>query len=59
MIKAILFPSDFFSIREVDSSFQNEYEAVIENGDFDVFFYDYEKFAKARILHEQKYNFMQ
>ena len=35
MIKAILFPSDFFSIREVDSSFQNEYEAVIENGDFE------------------------
>lgn len=50
MIKAILFPSDFFSIREVDSSFQNEYEAVIENGDFDVFFYDYEQFAKDGTL---------
>jgi hypothetical protein len=34
MIKAILFPSD------VDSCYQNEYEAVIESGDYQFYLYD-------------------
>lgn len=50
MIKAILFPSDVFSIREVDSSYQNEYEAVIESGDFQIYLYDYEEFVRNGIL---------
>lgn len=46
MKKAILFPSDFFSIREVDPCYQKEYEAAVNNGDFQIFFYDYEEFIR-------------
>ena len=54
MIKTILFPCEMFSINEVDSCFQKEFDAVIENGDFEVVFYDYEEFAKEGTLHLSK-----
>jgi len=50
MIKAILFPCEIFSIREIDSCYQNEYDAVIQNGDFEVVFYDYEEFVREGSL---------
>lgn len=50
MIKAILFPCEIFSIREVDSCYQDEYNAVIQNGDFEIIFYDYEEFVRDGTL---------
>lgn len=50
-IKAVLFPCDFFSINEVDSSYQAEYDAVVSNGNFDIYFYNYDEFIEEGILH--------
>lgn len=50
MIKVVLFPCGIFSIREVDSCYQNEYDAVIQNGDFEIIFYDYEEFVREGTL---------
>ena len=54
MLNTILFPCEMFSINKVDICFQKEYDAVIENGDFDILFYDYEEFVKDGILHLSK-----
>ena len=54
MIKAILFPCEMFAINEVDSCYQNEFDAVVENGDFELFFYDYEEFVRDGDLHLNK-----
>lgn len=54
MIKAILFPCEMFAINEVDSCYQNEFDAVVENGDFELFFYDYEEFVRDGVLHLNK-----
>lgn len=51
MIKAVLFPCEIFSIREVDSCYQNEYEAVVESGEYEIYFYDYEEFVRDGTLH--------
>lgn len=54
MIKGILFPCEMFSINEVDSCFKSEFDSVIQNGGFEIFFYDYEEFVKDGILHLNK-----
>lgn len=47
MIDAILFPCEMFSLKQVDSCFQKEFDAVTKNGNFEIIFYDYEKFAES------------
>lgn len=47
MIDAILFPCEMFSIKQVDSCFQKEFDAATKNGNFEIIFYDYEKFAES------------
>lgn len=54
MIKAVLFPCDYFSIREVDSSYQNEFDAVKRDGGYEIYFYDYEGFVREGILRLNK-----
>lgn len=46
MIDAILFPCEMFSINQVDSCFQSEFDAVSKNGNFEIILYDYEEFAE-------------
>lgn len=41
--KVILFPSSYFSIKEVDEDFKKEYEAVKETGLFDVILFGYDQ----------------
>ena len=36
-----------FSIKQVDSCFQKEFDAATKNGNFEIIFYDYEKFAES------------
>lgn len=43
MIKTILFPSSYFSIRNVDEELQAEYDAVKETGLFDIVLFSYDK----------------
>lgn len=43
MINAILFPSSYFSAKEVDEDLQKEYEAVKETGLFDIIIFGYDK----------------
>lgn len=43
MVNTIVFPSSFFDIRKVDEDLQEEYDAVIETGLFDVVIFGYEK----------------
>lgn len=50
MIKAVLFPSEVFSIKEVDSCFESEFNAAKENGNFEIYFYDYEEFVSSGVL---------
>lgn len=47
MIDAILFPCEMFSIKQVDICFQKEFDAATKNGNFEIIFYDYEKFAES------------
>lgn len=54
MIKAILFPCEMFAINEVDSCYQYEFDAVVENSDFELFFYDHEEFVRDGVLHLNK-----
>lgn len=50
MAKAIIFPCEVFSPREVDSCFQNEYAAAVKAGGFEIVLYDYEQFVKDGTL---------
>ena len=43
MINTILFPSSYFSIKEVDEDLKKEYDAVKETGLFDVILFGYDK----------------
>lgn len=43
MVNTIVFPSSFFDIRKVDEDLQEEYDAVMETGLFDVVIFGYEK----------------
>lgn len=43
MIDTILFPSSYFSAKEVDEDLQKEYKAVKETGLFDVILFGYDK----------------
>lgn len=43
MINVILFPSSYFSSREVDEDLQKEYDAVKETGLFDIIIFGYDK----------------
>lgn len=56
MTKAIIFPCEVFSPREVDSCFQNEYAAAVKTGGFEIVLYDYEQFVKDGTLKLSKKN---
>ena len=43
MVNTIVFPSSFFDTRRVDEDLQQEYDAVVETGLFDVIIFGYEK----------------
>lgn len=43
MVNTIVFPSSFFDIHKVDEDLQEEYDAVMETGLFDVVIFGYEK----------------
>ena len=43
MVDLILFPSSFFSITKVDEDLQNEYDAALATGLFDVALFGYDK----------------
>lgn len=49
-MQSILFPCEILSLHEVDSSFQNEYEAALEAGGFQIYLYDYEEFVRNGTL---------
>lgn len=51
MINTILFPSNYFSIKEVDEDLKKEYEAVKETGLFDVILFGYDKwFNEGKLI---------
>ena len=50
MIQAILLPCNFFEINQVDSSYQNEYDALVKRKQFQIYFYDYDTFIADGIL---------
>ncbi len=39
MVNTILFPSSYFSIRNVDEDLKAEYDSAIETGLFDIVFF--------------------
>ena len=50
MVNTILFPSSFFSIHKVDEDLQEEYDAVLRIGLFDVILFGYEKWFRQKEL---------
>lgn len=51
MVTTILFPSSFFSIQKVDEDLQEEYDAVVNTGLFDIILFGYEKwFQKGKLV---------
>ena len=50
MVDLILFPSSYFSIKKVDEDLQNEYDAVMETGLFDVVLFGYDKWVNEETL---------
>lgn len=51
MINTILFPSSYFSIKNVDEDLQEEYDAVMETGLFDVVLFSYDKwFNEGKLI---------
>lgn len=47
----VLFPSGFYNINKVDEDLQEEYQAVISTGLFDVILFDYESwFQKGKVV---------
>lgn len=51
MINTMLFPSSYFSIKEVDEDLKKEYKAVKETGLFDVILFGYDKwFNEGKLI---------
>ena len=50
MVDLILFPSSFFRITKVDEDLQQEYDAVMATGLFDVALFSYDKWFNEGIL---------
>lgn len=51
MIDTILFPSSYFSAKEVDEDLQSEYNAVKETGLFDIIIFGYDKwFSQNKLI---------
>ena len=51
MVDLILFPSSFFDTSKVDEDLQNEYEAVLDTGLFDVALFGYDQwFNEDRLV---------
>lgn len=49
-MNTILFPSSYFDFKKVDEQLQEEYNAAIESGLFDIILFDYDKFIGEGIL---------
>lgn len=49
-IHTILFPSSYFDEKKVDEDLQNEYDAVVETGLFDVILFGYDKWFREQKL---------
>lgn len=49
-VDLILFPSSFFSISKVDENLQQEYDAVVETGFFDIVLFGYDKWFNEEKL---------
>lgn len=49
-MKMILFPSDYFDINKVDDSFQYEYEAVLNGGEFEIVLFSFDEWTESRKL---------
>lgn len=50
MVDLILFPSSYFSLKNVDEDLINEYEGVKETGLFDVVLFGYDKWVSEGVL---------
>ena len=50
MINTILFPSSYFNPKEVDEDLQQEYQAVLSTGLYDVILFDYDKWFNESLL---------
>jgi len=46
----ILFPSDYFNLKEVDSAYVAEYEAVCKIPDYNIAFFNYDAFVLGEPL---------
>jgi len=55
MINTILFPSSFFSVKKVGEDLQEEYDAVINTGLFQVVIFGYEKWFSDGCSDGQNY----
>lgn len=54
MVKTILFPSSYFSIRNVDEDLKAEYDSAIETGLFDIVLFSYDKwFNEDKLVLDQ------
>lgn len=42
MVKTILFPSSYFSIRNVDEDLKAEYDAAVDTGLFEIILFSYD-----------------
>ena len=49
-MNTILFPVSYFDFKKVDEQLQEEYNAAVESGMFDIIFFDYDKFIGEGIL---------
>ena len=53
MINTLLFPSSYFSIRNVDEDLKAEYDAATETGLFDIILFSYDKwFNEGKLVLE-------
>ena len=51
IVDMILFPSSFFSVAKVDEDLQQEYDAVVSTGLFEIVFFGYDKwFNEGELL---------
>lgn len=50
MVHTILFPSSFFDGKKIDEDMQNEYEAAIDTGLWDIVLFSYEKWFHDGVL---------
>lgn len=49
-VNMLLFPSDYFSDKMIDSDLKKEYDAVTENGQFDIVLFSYDKWFNENKL---------